>query len=224
MKTWQDVLNKTKERRKLGDDESANKLSGVTTNILFSLANDSKVQELSNTLKNTKELSQTTISVGITKIHDFPYAVICKKGSTDQFADIIAQALVRVIGPIIVIETITNNQTGLHAEMAILRHFSQLGISKYNMEDRVFIMCIGKPVCKDCAGYMNSQSIGHCSLVSDGSMGLIQFSCGSVSTMGGGQWEHPFTGSVYIGGNNINSYQNKKMSQSLNQFKTSFTV
>lgn len=105
---------------------------------------------------------------------------------------------------------LTNNSTGLHAEMQIVRYCLQdLGMGLWDLYLKgLQIACIGKAVCQDCAGFMNMYSIGHMS-VTAGSSGEVTYSLasGGPSTMMGGQWMDPTTGGVFIGGNDVYSYQ-----------------
>jgi hypothetical protein len=65
---------------------------------------------------------------------------------------------------------------------------------------------------------MNSHAIGHCSFIPE-TPPTIRFSCGPVSTMGGGIWQSPTTKSVYGGGNDLQTYQDgKRPPRTLNPF------
>jgi hypothetical protein len=105
---------------------------------------------------------------------------------------------------------LTNNTTGLHAEMQIVQYcLQELGIGLWDLYLKgLQIACIGKPVCQDCAGFMNIHSIGHMSVTAD-EYGEVTYSLasGPPSVMMGGQWMDPTNGGVFIGGNDVYSYQ-----------------
>ena len=101
---------------------------------------------------------------------------------------------------------LTNSTTGLHAEMQIVQYCTtDLGVAEYDLAMKgMQVACIGKAVCKDCAGWLNQHYIGHLSVQADAE-GKVEYSldAGPVSTMGGGQWMDPVTGGIYIGGNDV---------------------
>jgi hypothetical protein len=101
---------------------------------------------------------------------------------------------------------LVNNTTGLHAEMQIVRYcLNELGVPLYDLNLKgMQVACIGKPVCRDCAGWLNQHYIGHLSVAKNDD-GEVEYSkvAGDVSTMGGGQWMDPASGGIYIGGNDV---------------------
>ena len=105
-------------------------------------------------------------------------------------------------------------EAGLHAEMAIVQN---LIASEQNPKGAVWmlgnvlqIICVGKPVCPDCAGWLNKHRIPHLSLIRNGENVEVHYQCGKPSQ--GGQWKHPRTGAFYQsdtpkGTPTLNTYQ-----------------
>jgi hypothetical protein len=79
------------------------------------------------------------------------------------------------------------NDVNLHAEMKVVRFFSeevQNPLAKANLGGDVEIVCVGKPVCQDCCGWMTKHGIQH---------GPV---CGGPSNQG---WQNPLSGAVFRG-------------------------
>jgi hypothetical protein len=74
----------------------------------------------------------------------------------------------------------------LHAEMAVVQHVVlNVGISKNQLANDLFVACSGKPVCADCCGWMVAHHINH---------GLVCSEKGSAQG-----WMHPLSGATYRG-------------------------
>ena len=94
---------------------------------------------------------------------------------------------------------------GLHAEMAIVSHvIAKTTNPKSAVWDLGYILeifCVGKPVCPDCAGWLNKHKVPHLSLIKGKDSVEIQYACGKPSA--GGQWVHPRTQALFQSEGNL---------------------
>lgn len=156
--------------------------------------------------------SRQTFAVGI---YQGNRLIVANKGVTngETYAETVAKEMANRIGGYIAIEYTASVEAGLHAEMAIVQHvLKESGNPKgdaWFLKYVLQIFCVGKPVCPDCAGWMNKHGIPHLSLNSNDDKIEIQYACGKPSQ--GGQWRHPRTGAFFQSENpknpKLNTYQ-----------------
>jgi hypothetical protein len=220
MKTkWSDVIAAATNRRAAGADTDQNILSGapqqdskVKVGRLWNIVNDDAISGLVASMTGKTE---ATVAFGIIFGADIYHLMLVNKGGQEAFREQFSAALQNVCqhyaATNVGITMVKNPDTGLHAEMAIIRALLKQfpDTTKQNLGRNVAIVCVGKPVCMDCAGWMNSHAIGHCSFPPE-TPPTIRFNCGPVSTMGGGIWKSPTTNSTYGGGNDLQTYHDGK--------------
>ncbi len=89
----------------------------------------------------------------------------------------------------------SGGEANLHGEMAIIRYLKKekLVAEKANLGKSLTVVCVGKPVCADCCGFMTKYNIVHGT------------ACGGGSNQG---WRHPFSEAVFRGEERIDfTYQ-----------------
>jgi hypothetical protein len=222
------VIAAAGSRRAAGANTGQNTLSTdpqpgnrVQSGRLWNILNDDMIKGLVASMTGKTE---ATVAFGIVFVNDIFHVMLVNKGGKAEFRQQFATALLNVCqhyaGLQVGITMVDNPETGLHAEMAIIRALLTKfpDETKQTLGRNVAIVCVGKPVCRDCAGWMNSHAIGHCSFIPE-TPPTIRFNCGPVSTMGGGIWQSPTTKSVYGGGNDLQTYQDgKRPPRTLNPF------
>ncbi len=127
--------------------------------------------------------------------------VVSNKGVTngDTYIETIYKKLAHLQGMAPTVEYTKSPEAGLHGEMAVVGHViaksQDAKKAVWDLQYLLQICCIGKPVCPDCAGWLNKHMIPHCSLVRDNDAVKLQYACGKPSQ--GGQWKHPRTNAFY---------------------------
>jgi hypothetical protein len=99
----------------------------------------------------------------------------------------LAQQLGLAVGDV---QWLSASDVNLHAEMKVVRFFCeevQNPLAKANLGGDLEIVCVGKPVCQDCCGWMTKHGIPH---------GPV---CGGPSNQG---WQNPLSGAVFRGEKN----------------------
>src|SRR5690606_11638569 len=206
---WSEVANAASNRRAAALKDSLNKaprsLGGAMCNVT-KIASNAYITSIAGAYG-----SQQTFAIGFVRSNDGIELIVALKGVSEEVVDkvrgmrntILPQAKVHDVGTV---------ETGLHAEMAIVRFcVGTLGIAKADLGGALQVVCVGKKVCKDCAGWMNQHGIGHCAVVKGDDGGEVTFVAGKVSTMSGGMWKNPITLGTYAGGNDLNHYSKNGM-------------
>ncbi len=99
--------------------------------------------------------------------------------------------------------------TGLHAEMALIRHLFSINLLSQGNEAQgaqaldLVVICLNANVCGDCSGWMNAHSIAHCPAL--------------ATPKTSANWVHPRTGAAYRGPKNV-SYYTKQVGGGINSF------
>ena len=146
--------------------------------------------------------SNDTFAIGL---YEGNKLIVAAKGVPDGdfIATRIAAKLSAMLGSRVDPEATESIASGLHSEMAIVSHVlkKMSGSQKENAFSLRYVLqiiCIGKGVCPDCAGYMNKYGIPHFSLQRDKIQKksvVKSFENGKPSA--GGLWTHPRTGAIY---------------------------
>lgn len=146
--------------------------------------------------------SNDTFAVGL---YEGTQLIVAAKGvsNSDFFAGNIAARLGGLLGRTVIPEPTTGIDSGLHSEMAIVRHVlaKMGGVAKeaaFNLRYTLQIICLGKGVCPDCAGYLNKYGVPHFSLQRESKFSktvIKSTECGKPSA--GGLWTHPRTTATF---------------------------
>ena len=208
---WGEVLERTNERRNAGRNVNLNVISRLTGDAR-AIAGSREMYAFVKMLGTLAD-NQPTLAFGILAHGGGVDILYVAKGGAEGLPEQFEQALqasAACLGNPNYLKLI-GNESGLHAEMRIIGEvFTRFavvhGIPKAQIGRYLYIVCVGKEVCRDCAGWMNMHDIGHCSYIPGRSNGIVEHEAGGVSTMGGGIWRHPIYGTAYGGGNDLNSY------------------
>ncbi|NYF22064.1 hypothetical protein HDC36_003540 [Xanthomonas sp. JAI131] len=201
---WNQVATAAENRRGAAQQDAWNtaprSLGGAMCNIT-KIASNVHIKNIVGTYG-----SQQTFAIGFVRSTSGFDLVVSLKGVTDDVIGWV-KGMKAMLLPQADIHDVGTVQTGLHAEMAIVRFcVHDLGIAKAELGGALQVVCVGKKVCRDCAGWMNQHGIGHCAVVNGDNGGEVKFAAGKVSTMGGGIWKNPLTLGTYSGGNDLNHY------------------
>jgi hypothetical protein len=161
--------------------------------------------------------SRQTFAVGL---YGGVSLIVANKGVTNgqKYILTVQRKLTELLGDDTQVTNTAGVEAGLHAEMAIVEHLivnaQNPKAAVWNLSYVLQIFCIGKPVCPDCAGWLNKHKIPHLSLVRNREAVEIHYECGRPSA--GGQWKHPRTGALYQSENpqnpKLNTYQKNHQS------------
>jgi|GEM_PF-2178018 len=204
---WDQVADSV-EGRRLWADPQYNKVHGSGMGKQWlSLPTLAQHQLIDNILQNS---NNTQATFGLGWIYDNnrgkAYMIASFKGASKDLETTV-EGIARIFGMKLI--SLSNSTSGLHAEMQIMQFCVQnLGIRKYDLQYAgLQIMCVGKAVCVDCAGYMNKHNIPHLGVYKNkDQQKVVSDDHGGASTMGGGMWMNPLTGATYGGGKNVNYY------------------
>ncbi len=145
-----------------------------------------------------------TIAIGFWTYNNINHLFIVLKLSTNKASiptgDRIYGELIDILPPHEVhFAYATDVADGLHAEMYLVRAILNdlQGDAKQNIGllRNLKIICLGKPVCPDCGGWMNSHGISHMSILFDYDLNTWkpEYQCGKRTQT----WIHPRTGSKF---------------------------
>jgi hypothetical protein len=195
-------------RREFAKQQPASAGSKTMMNI-STLAAALQEVELNDILPND---SRQTFAVGLFEGNSL---IVANKGVTngEKYIWTVRKKMSERIGGHIPVTNTAGVESGLHAEMAIVEYLitkqTDRRAATWGLNDVLQIFCIGKPVCPDCAGWLNKHFIPHLSLIKNGEAVEVQYACGKPSQ--GGQWKHPRTGAMYQSENpndpKLNTYQ-----------------
>jgi len=156
-------------------------------------------------LLNSNEIlpsgGQATLAFGLL---DGKKLIACTKGlkkeETERISNLMLAKL-RSLVPNATLEIFSESTGGFHSEMSIVEHVLNKDgdRSKDNvrtLKNRLQVLCLGKGVCPDCAGYLNKHEIPQFSLQA-GKMGMVEMHLEPGLPSSQGQWMHPRTGAMF---------------------------
>lgn len=194
---YQSTQKKLDQRRNAGTQAPANPETGKPGTNISRIAEKLKEFPCKDILP---EGGEATLAVGLL---DGKTLIVCNKGVLAAEGELISNrvfAKLRELVPEAQYEAVQGTiPSGLHAEMAIIRHLLQKegGNPKDNLagyKDRLQIICLGKGVCPDCAGFMNKRQIPHFSIQPAGGTEIaVHTEAGEASKY----WIHPRTEAVF---------------------------
>lgn len=109
---------------------------------------------------------------------------------------------------LIVVNNSFATETGLHAEMMIVRYILvglQGHVTKAALQNQL-VIGVTKGCCADCAGWLNRYHVPHNVPVAGG---VAQEPSPTL------QWKHPVSGAAYMGGGSLESYKHPGSNKSL---------
>jgi len=201
---WEEVESAAQRRRTAAQQDTLNtvprSLGGAMCNIT-KIASNVHIKNIVGTYG-----SQQTFAIGFVRSLTGFNLILSLKGVSGEVVNWV-NSMRSMLLPQAEIYEVGTVESGLHAEMAIVRFcVEEFKISKAELGGALQVVCVGKMVCGDCAGWMNQHGIGHCAVVEGINGAEVAFAAGKLSTMGSGIWKNPITLSTYLGGNDLNHY------------------
>lgn len=205
---WSEVTNAAEDRRDRATPENNPYFSksGARAFHLPEMVASSSIHKIM-----AKKSTEATLAIGwainpANASHVLLYAVC--KGVALQDVGPALRVLAYNCGGASIIALTTDS--GVHSEMQIVRSYcNSCNIQKPQMKNfGLQIACIGKPVCKDCGGFLNKYGIPNISILPPGKIAEKEkgwqryWDYGNPSQ----NWRHPITNACYQGGKNLHTY------------------